>query len=175
MRGALARCAAACGDACRTRRRGFRARAIGDEYLAYGLDRQRAQPIAKGLQQAAALVALVDGVPRTLDLQQCLFHYIEHQAEVITRRSEFRLAKHQARAHIVEGLIRALDMIDQIIEVIRASADKAAASEALQATPFEFSEIQAEHILDMRLHRLTQLGRADLEDVFLEIMQGGRA
>ncbi|WP_421118001.1 DNA gyrase subunit A [Aquihabitans daechungensis] len=114
-------------------------------------------------------VALVDGVPRTLNLRDTLFHYIEHQVEVITRRTEFRLKKAQDRAHIVEGLIKALDLIDQIIATIRASADKAAARDALQATPFEFSEVQAEYILDMQLHRLTRLGRAQLEEEMEEL------
>ena len=108
-------------------------------------------------------VALVDGVPRTLNLRELLVPYIEHQVEVITRRSQFRLDKKLARAHIVEGLIKALDLIDEIIATIRASEDKAAARDALMAKPFEFSEIQANHILDMPLSRLTRLGRADLD------------
>lgn len=110
------------------------------------------------------MVALVDGVPRTLNLLQALQSYVSHQVEVITRRSEYRLRKAEARAHIVEGLLKALDMIDEIIAAIRASADKQAAREALMAEPFEFSETQAEHILDMQLSRLTRLGRADLEE-----------
>ncbi|WP_426570680.1 DNA gyrase subunit A [Aquihabitans sp. McL0605] len=114
-------------------------------------------------------VALVDGVPRTLNLREVLFHYIEHQVEVITRRTEFRLKKARDRAHIVEGLIKALDLIDQIIATIRASADKADARDALQATPFEFSEVQAEYILDMQLHRLTRLGRSQLEEEMEEL------
>ncbi|MGI8754787.1 MAG: DNA gyrase subunit A [Acidimicrobiales bacterium] len=109
-------------------------------------------------------VALVDGVPRTLNLRDALFHYIEHQVEVITRRTEFRLKKDRDRAHIVEGLLKALDLIDQIITTIRGSADKASARDALQAEPFEFSEVQAEYILDMQLHRLTRLGRSNLEE-----------
>ena len=108
-------------------------------------------------------VALVDGVPRTLNLRELLVPYIEHQVEVITRRSQFRLDKKLARAHIVEGLIKALDLIDEIIAAIRASEDKGAARDALMAKPFEFSEIQANHILDMPLSRLTRLGRADLD------------
>ena len=118
---------------------------------------------------AVNTVALVDGVPRTLNLREALFHYLEHQVEVITRRSEYRLKKARDRAHIVEGLIKALDLIDEIIATIRASADKAAAREALQAAPFEFSEIQAEYILDMQLHRLTRLGRAQLEEEMEEL------
>ena len=108
-------------------------------------------------------VALVDGVPRTLNLRELLVPYIKHQVEVITRRSQFRLDKKLARAHIVEGLIKALDLIDEIIAAIRASEDKAAARDALMSKPFEFSEIQANHILDMPLSRLTRLGRADLD------------
>ncbi|HEX3622428.1 MAG TPA: DNA gyrase subunit A [Acidimicrobiales bacterium] len=110
------------------------------------------------------MVALCDGVPRTLNLAQALSYYIDHQVEVITRRSEFRLDKARRRAHILEGLIKALDMIDQIIALIRASADKAAARQGLMAAPFEFSEEQAEHILDMPLSRLTRLGRAQMEE-----------
>jgi DNA gyrase subunit A len=109
-------------------------------------------------------VALVDGVPRTLNLRDMLVAYIEHQVEVIRRRSEFRLAKAEARAHIVEGLLKALDMIDAIIALIRGSADRGAARDGLMEEPFEFSEIQATHILDMTLGRLTRLGRAELEE-----------
>ena len=109
-------------------------------------------------------VALVDGVPRTLNLYECLFHYLEHQVDVITRRSEYRLRKARERAHIVEGLLKALDLIDAIIATIRGSEDRAAAHEALMATPFEFSDVQAEYILEMQLHRLTRLGRSQLEE-----------
>src|SRR4051812_669269 len=110
------------------------------------------------------MVALVDGVPRTLNLVQALSAYVDHQVEVIRRRSEFRLRKARDRAHIVEGLLKALDMIDQIIALIRGSADRPAAREGLMAAPFEFTEIQANHILDMTLGRLTRLGRSELEE-----------
>jgi DNA gyrase subunit A len=110
------------------------------------------------------MVALVDGVPRTLNLAEALSAYVDHQVEVITRRSEFRLKKARDRAHIVEGLLKALDLIDEIIALIRASADRPAAREGLMAEPFSFSEIQANHILDMQLGRLTRLGRSDLEE-----------
>ncbi|MCU1458357.1 MAG: gyrA [Actinomycetia bacterium] len=120
---------------------------------------------------AVNTVALVDGVPRTLNLRDVLFHYIEHQAEVITRRTEFRLDRDRKRAHIVEGLLKALDLIDEIIAAIRASADKGAAREALMAVPFEFSEVQAEHILDMQLSRLTRLGRSGLEEEMTALME----
>jgi DNA gyrase subunit A len=117
------------------------------------------------------MVALVDGVPRTLNLLQALQSYVGHQIEVITRRSEFRLRKARDRAHIVEGLIKALDLIDEIIAAIRASADKPAAREALIAEPFEFSDVQAEHILDMQLSRLTRLGREQLETELAELRE----
>jgi DNA gyrase subunit A len=106
---------------------------------------------------AVNLLALVDGVPRLLSLRDALGHYIAHQVEVITRRSEYRLDNARKRMHIVEGLLRALDMVDAIITLIRGSADAAAAREALQAEPFSFTEIQAAHILDMQLRRLAQL------------------
>jgi DNA gyrase subunit A len=109
-------------------------------------------------------VALVDGIPRTLNLRDALVAYIDHQKEVVRRRSQNRLEKAQARAHILEGLIKALDLIDEIIAAIRASEDKQAAREALMAAPFEFSDVQAEHILDMALSSLTRLGRARLEE-----------
>ena len=109
------------------------------------------------------MVALVGGVPRTLNLRDALVAYVDHQIEVITRRSEYRLDQAQKRLHIVEGLIKALDLIDEIIAAIRASDDRGAARETLLLAPFEFSEVQANHILDMQLGRLTRLGRSDLE------------
>jgi DNA gyrase subunit A len=114
-------------------------------------------------------VALVDGIPRTLNLRDALDAYVGHQVEVLTRRSEFRLRKARDRAHIVEGLIKALDLIDQIIATIRGSEDRAGAKAALLAEPFEFSDVQAEHILDMQLSRLTRLGRANLEEELAEL------
>ena len=116
-------------------------------------------------------VALVDGVPRSLNLLQVLTHYVDHQIEVITRRSEHRVKKARDRAHIVEGLVKALDLIDQIIAAIRTSEDRGAARAALMAVPFEFSEIQANYILDMQLGRLTRLGRSELEAELLELRE----
>ncbi|MDE2281433.1 MAG: DNA gyrase subunit A [Actinomycetales bacterium] len=113
---------------------------------------------------AVNMLALVDGVPRTLNLAQALTHYIAHQVEVVTRRSQFRLRKAQARAHIIEGLLRAIDMLDLVIATIRGSDDRPAARVALMAEPFSFSEEQANHILDMTLGRLTRLGRTELEE-----------
>ncbi len=113
---------------------------------------------------AVNMLALVDGVPRTLNLAQALGHYIAHQVEVVTRRTQFRLRKAEARAHIVEGLLKAIDMLDLVIATIRGSDDRSAARVSLMATPFDFSEEQANHILDMTLGRLTRLGRAELEE-----------
>ena len=113
---------------------------------------------------AVNMLALVDGVPRTLNLAKALTHYIAHQVEVVTRRSQFRLRKAQARAHIIEGLLRAIDMLDLVIATIRGSDDRPAARVALMAEPFSFSEEQANHILDMTLGRLTRLGRTELEE-----------
>ncbi len=116
-------------------------------------------------------VALVDGVPRTLNLREILVPYIAHQVEVITRRSQFRLDKALARAHILEGLIKALDLIDEIIAAIRASEDRPEALQSLMLEPFEFTELQAGHILDMQLGRLTRLGRAKLEEELAELRE----
>ena len=118
---------------------------------------------------AVNMVALVDGVPRTLNLAQALSYYMDHQIEVVTRRSEFQLRKKRERAHIVEGLLKAIDMLDAVIAAIRASEDRRAAAVALMAKPFEFSEPQAEHILDMTLARLTRLGRSNLEEEMEEL------
>ena len=112
---------------------------------------------------AMNMVALVDGVPRTLTLRDALVAYVAHQVEVVTRRSEFRLAAARSRLHIVEGLLRALGVIDEIIATIRASEDTAAARASLTAEPYQFSEAQANHILEMALSRLTRLGRTQLE------------
>jgi DNA gyrase subunit A len=120
---------------------------------------------------AVNLLALVDGVPRTLNLAQALTHYIAHQVEVVTRRTQFRLRKAEARAHIVEGLLKAIDMLDLVIAAIRGSDDRGAARIALMAAPFEFSEEQANHILDMTLGRLTRLGRTELEDEMAKLRE----
>ncbi len=118
---------------------------------------------------AANMVALIDGVPRTINLRDALHAYVEHQIDVVTRRSEYRLRQAQDRAHIVEGLLRALDLIDEIITLIRGSEDRVSALRDLQVDPFSFSERQANHILDMQLGRLTRLGRTRLEEELLEL------
>jgi DNA gyrase subunit A len=113
-------------------------------------------------------IALVDGVPRTLNLAQMVHYYIDHQLVVIERRTHFRLAKARARAHIVEGLLVALDNIDEVVEIIRSSADVDAARRALMEH-FELSEIQTNHILDMPLRRLTALETDKLRQEYEEL------
>ena len=118
---------------------------------------------------AANVVALIDGVPRTLNLRDALVAYVDHQIDVVTRRSQYRLGQARDRAHIVEGLVRALDLIDDIIALIRGSEDRASALADLQVEPLSFSERQANHILDMQLGRLTRLGRTRLEEELVEL------
>ena len=101
-------------------------------------------------------VALVDGIPRTLNLGELIGYYLDHQMEVIERRTQFRLAKAKARAHVLEGLIVAVDNIDEVVRIIRGSSDTSSAREALMER-FRLSEIQANAILDMPLRRLTAL------------------
>jgi DNA gyrase subunit A len=117
------------------------------------------------------LLALVDSVPRTLNLAQALSYYIDHQIEVVTRRTQFRLRKAQERAHIVEGLLRAIDMLDAVIATIRGSDDRPSARTSLMADPFLFTEIQATHILDMTLGRLTRLGRTELQEEMAKLLE----
>jgi len=109
------------------------------------------------------MVALVDGVPRQLTLVDALNGYIRHQIEVLTRRTQFRLDKAERRMHLLEGRIKALNVIDQIIKLIRESEDAGAAKASLMAKPYEFTEVQAIDILDMQLRQLTRLSRIDLE------------
>jgi DNA gyrase subunit A len=102
------------------------------------------------------MVALVDGVPRTLSLREAVEAYVDHQREVVTRRTKYELARAEARAHILEGLLVALDNLDEVIETIRASRDPDAARTAL-IERFELSAVQAQAIVDMRLRQLTAL------------------
>ncbi|HDL49623.1 MAG TPA: DNA gyrase subunit A, partial [Actinobacteria bacterium] len=108
-------------------------------------------------------VALVDGIPRTMNIAQMIGYYLDHQMEVVERRTLFRLDEAKRRAHIVEGLLIALDNIDEVIAIIRNSDDTAVARAALMKE-FELSEIQANHILDMQLRRLTALETSKLRD-----------
>jgi DNA gyrase subunit A len=116
------------------------------------------------------MLALVDGKPKYLNLKQVLYHYIEHQKEVVTRRTRHDLDKAEARAHIVEGLRIALEHIDAIVSTIRKSPNREAAKVALMAK-FDLTDKQADAILDMRLHRLTGLERDRLEDEYRELIK----
>ena len=109
------------------------------------------------------MLALVDGVPRTLSVRELIVHYLDHQMEVIERRTRFRLSKAEARAHIVEGLLIALDNIDEVVQIIRSSADTETARATLMER-FSLSEVQATHILDMPLRRLTALETSKLRE-----------
>ena len=106
-------------------------------------------------------LALVDGEPKILDLKQILYYYLEHQKDVVTRRTRFDLNRAEERLHILDGLLRALDVIDEIIALIKASPNGQAAKDGL-CGKFSFSERQAQAILDMRLQRLTGLERERL-------------
>lgn len=116
------------------------------------------------------VVALVDGVPRTLNLAQMVGHYLDHQMEVIERRTRDRLERAQARAHILEGLMIAVDNLDEVIEIIRRSADTPEARAGL-IERFELSEIQANAILEMRLRQLTALSITELRDELEKLRQ----
>src|SRR5437867_600969 len=115
-------------------------------------------------------VALVDGVPRTLGLRDLLFHYLEHQRVVVTRRLKFELRQAEKRAHVLEGYLIALDNLDEVIVLIRAADDTDAAREALIGR-FELSEIQAQAILDLRLRALTGLERKRVEDEYTDLRE----
>ena len=116
----------------------------------------------------AIMLALVDGEPKVLSLHQMLYHYLEHQKEVTTRRTRYDLDKAEARAHILEGLLKALDHIDEIVRTIRESESTNVARDALMSR-FDFSEKQAQAILDMRLARLTGLERERLQEEYAEL------
>ncbi|MDA2983863.1 MAG: DNA topoisomerase 4 subunit A [Actinomycetota bacterium] len=116
------------------------------------------------------MVALVDGAPRTLGLREALVAYLAHQREVITRRTTHRLQRARARAHIVEGLLRAIDALDAVIATIRA-ADSAADARVALMDGFDLSELQAQAVLDLQLRRLAALERAQLEDEFQELVE----
>ena len=116
------------------------------------------------------MLALVNGVPRVLNLKQILYYYLEHQKDVVTRRTKFDLNKAEARAHILEGLKIALDNIDAVINLIRASKTAAEAKAGL-IEKFNLSEAQAQAILDMRLQRLTGLERDKIDAEYEELLK----
>ena len=116
------------------------------------------------------MLALVNGVPKVLNLKEMLYYYVEHQKDVVTRRTKFELNKAEARAHILEGLRIALDNIDAVISLIRSSKTTGEAKEGL-TSKFGLTDIQAQAILDMRLQRLTGLERQKIEDEYSELMK----
>src|SRR5699024_9127784 len=115
-------------------------------------------------------LALVNGEPKVLGLKEVLYHYLEHQKEVVTRRTKYELKRAEDRAHILEGLLIALDHIDEIIKLIRASQNDEEAKTGLMEK-FDFSERQAQAILDMRLRRLTGLERDKIQAEHDELMK----
>jgi DNA gyrase subunit A len=115
-------------------------------------------------------VALVDGVPRTLALRDLLQHYLDFQREIVTRRSKYELRKAEARAHVLQGYLIALDNLDAIIELIRASEDTDSAREGLMRD-FDLSEIQAQAILELRLRALTALERKRVEEEHRDLQE----
>ncbi|HET9671384.1 MAG TPA: DNA gyrase subunit A, partial [Actinomycetota bacterium] len=117
----------------------------------------------------AIMLALVDGVPRTLNLAELIGYYVDHQIDVVTRRTRFELRRAEERDHIVQGLLIALDHLDEVIRIIRGSQDAEQARTKLMSK-FKLSEIQANHILDMPLRRLTKLARAELEQEHRELL-----
>ncbi|NLD51327.1 MAG: DNA gyrase subunit A [Clostridiales bacterium] len=118
----------------------------------------------------AIMLSLVDGQPRILSLKEMLYYYIEHQKDVVTRRTRYDLDKAKARSHILEGLLKALLNIDEVVHLIRSSRDTASAKAAL-IDRFQFSEAQAQAILDMRLARLTNLEADKLQAEYDELQK----
>ncbi len=116
------------------------------------------------------MLALVDGQPKVLNLPEMLTYYLKHQEDVVTRRTKYDLNKAQERSHILEGLLKALDDIDEVIRIIRASANTQEAKSNLMAR-FELSDAQAQAIVDMRLRALTGLERERLENEYKELME----
>ena len=116
------------------------------------------------------MIALVNNEPQVLTLFDMLHHYLEHQKEVVTRRTQYELNKAEERAHILQGLLIALDNIDRVIEIIRGSKNVAEAKTSLMEE-FELSDAQAQAIVDMRLRALTGLEREKLESEYAELME----
>jgi len=113
-------------------------------------------------------LALVDGAPQVLDLKETLRHYIEHRREVVRRRSEHELAEREDRAHILEGRLKALEQVDDVVETIQNSDDRDAAKAALEAE-YEFSEAQAAHIVRMQLGSLTSMETQEIEEEYEDV------
>ncbi|WP_435364262.1 DNA gyrase subunit A [Haloarchaeobius sp. DYHT-AS-18] len=115
-------------------------------------------------------LALVDGQPKVLSLKETLEHYIDHRKEVVRRRSQYDLQQAEDRAHILEGRLKALDHIDDVVELIRNSDDRDAAKIGLEET-YELSEAQSEHIVRMQLGSLTSMERAEIEDEYEQVQE----
>ncbi|HLF71875.1 MAG TPA: DNA gyrase subunit A, partial [Dehalococcoidia bacterium] len=120
---------------------------------------------------AVNMLALVDREPRTIRLKSALEHYLEFRREVIRRRTEFELEKAKDRAHVLEGLLKAIDNLDAVIAAIRASDSAEDARVRLQAAPFDLTERQAQAVLDMQLRRLAALERQKIEEEYNELIQ----
>ena len=124
------------------------------------------------LQDTASIImlALVNNAPKVLSLQELVGYYIKHRAEIVERRSRYDLRKAEERAHILEGLLKAIDHIDEVVDIIRKSENTDVARERLMKR-FKFSETQAQHILNMQLRRLTGLEREELEKEYADILK----
>jgi DNA gyrase subunit A len=120
---------------------------------------------------AVNMLALVDRQPRTVSLKKILDSYINHRREVIRRRTEFDLEKAQERAHVLEGLLRAIDMLDEVIKTIRAADSADDAKSKLMAAPFTLTDRQAQAVLDMQLRRLAKLERNKIEEEYKELIE----
>lgn len=118
----------------------------------------------------AIMLALVDNKPKVLNLRQILYYYLQHQKDIITRRTQYDLARARERVHVLEGLMIALNNIDEIIEIIKSSKNQSIAKEKL-IQKFDLSEIQAQVILDMQLKRLTALDRQNIEKEYQELLE----
>jgi DNA gyrase subunit A len=120
---------------------------------------------------AVNMLALVDRQPRTVSLKKILDSYINHRREVIRRRTEFDLEKAQERAHVLEGLLKAIDMLDEVIKTIRAADSADDAKSKLMAAPFTLTDRQAQAVLDMQLRRLAKLERNKIEEEYKELIE----
>ncbi len=116
------------------------------------------------------MLALDKGMPRTMNIKHMISAWIEHRIEVIRRRTRFELNKAEARAHILEGYLKALDHLDEVVKLIRASDNQDAAKTELMAH-YALSERQANAVLDLRLYQLTGLERGKIEDEYKDLQQ----
>src|SRR5207247_9629399 len=120
---------------------------------------------------AVNLLAVVDRQARTVRLKKMLESYIDHRRDVIRRQSEFDLEKARDRAHVLEGLLKAIDMLDQVITTIRSSPSAEEAKGRLMRAPFQLTDRQAQAVLDMQLRRLAKLERDKIQDEYKELIE----